>query len=427
LATLNSPKASYRARVLNSAQSSLPVSYKTSEQKLLDKWNKLKLEHKEEGPVKTIPYYLDTKYGKYSVLTDKDVIIEDDPYNYSVALLTKDQKNGEVFHFTDEGLSQTSKDLLTDLGTYIRDIESKSIPWQQEIGVDNHSLLFKKVNSYLASLFWEYVTGKSNVYLPKYELVQKAHTQKRKSQLLTTELDLRLFIRKLNSGEHAERMANAYTFVIRELFVKSLQSEHDEMLWRKCLIERHKRFLPTYELWRKIGIIPDTKIRKYKNLFLPLEWELIVSESSIYKIDDAIRSVTAEKLDYSNVKPKIDKLSGLRSELEKDKISSIIKEVRKSRLRIAGQLKSSYRGSQFQLRKEVSKNFRSTNVREGFNPFRICLSVGVTSITPAEGLSYLKYDKENDLFTYDFKVTDDSSNLERKILSIGVQLADYLT
>jgi hypothetical protein len=379
----------------------LPADVQSLREKYSDLFKKnLRIEETQTQTV--IPYYADVSTNKYSVLRTKDTDLDvEDPYNMAVADFIQQADQGEIFRFEDPKVKKESKPLLADLAVYIHKLSKATFDYAVENGTSSRAQLFKKVNFYVADLYWAKVTGLTDPLVPTaiLELFNKERKKRQiRSSELTTHRNL-LFshLKEMNSGENADRMANAYCHMIRSAVHRGMAL--NEEFYERMFIAKHKRFTPSLQMMHVKGYVPDVKVSKYKNLFISSEWDSIV-DSDYYKAEKTIGELFRKQITYRNFNTVVKEVLELKQLLSNDKGATEIRNVRRERLLIASRLKAGHRGkTAFKLNSAVAAQLSDPQVEAAFNPFRIPFAEEDIETSPGECLSSLEQ-SEDGLFRY---------------------------
>jgi hypothetical protein len=381
----------------------------------------------EEAVQAAIPYYTDLRTNKYAVLENKDHQIEDeDPYNIALSSFLERNATGSVFMFQDNDVKIESRALLEDVATYIHKINKDVADYRVELGNSTRSDLFKKINSYIADLYWENQTGLTDPLIPK-EVLSKFLNKKvelKAADVLTHRKILVGTLKSFNKGPNADRMANAYCHLLRHSIGN--MNPHRKKLFAASFISQHRRFTPTLQMLVMKGYVPDVKVKKYKSLFLLSEWNEI-SESAIYKAETEINEMLRKQLSHSTFLDTIKRIQEIQSDLELDRLSSEIKKVRKERLFVASSIKAKRgkRTSTKTLGECVADALEEKKVREAFNPFRIHFARGRLTTTPGEAINVIVSSDDSMIYRYDRNSHNDAKD-EGRVASIALEFLAFL-
>jgi hypothetical protein len=108
------------------------------------------------------------------------------------------------------------------------------------------------------------------------------------------------------------------------------------MRWAKInIIDAHKKFTPSFSMIAVNGILPDVKISQYKDLFRPIEWELITRDSPIIKAERSLMELIRKGFSSDTLKAYIETLDRIKVEIRDDNLASTIRQIRRDRLRFA--------------------------------------------------------------------------------------------
>jgi hypothetical protein len=392
---------SYATAAKQQYREKLPQDVKSLKEKYADLFKK-NLRIEESQPKTVIPYYADVSTNKYSVLRTKESELDDsDPFNMAVADFIGQADQGEIFRFEDPNVKKEAKPLLEDLATYIHKLHKGNFDYAVENGTSSRAQLFKKVNNFIADLYWTKVTGLTDPLVPT-QILELFNRERKKRQIKSSEIYshrsiLVSHLKEFNSGENADRMANAYCHMIKVSVQRGMaQYEH---YYESQFIAKHKRFTPSLQMMHVKGYVPDVKVSKYKNLFISSEWDSI-SSSDYFKAEKALGELFRKQITYKNFNETVRQVIELKQKLAHDAGATEIRNVRRERLLIASRLKASHKGkTTFKLNHAVAQQMNDPRVEAGFNPFRIPFSESEIETTPGEGLSTLEQNDDG-LFRY---------------------------
>jgi hypothetical protein len=385
------PPESFATAAKQQWREKLPADVQSLREKYSDLFKK-NLRIEEEQAQTVIPYYADVNTNKYSVLRTKDSDLDEtDPYNMAVADFIQQADQGQIFRFEDPKVKKESKPLLEDLAVYIHKLSKTTFDYAVENGTSSRSQLFKKVNMYVADLYWSKVTGLTDPLVPT-AILELWNKERKKRQIKSNELYthrhlLYSHLKEMNSGENADRMANAYCHMIRSSVNRGIAL--NEEYYVKMFISKHKKFTPSLQMMHVKGYVPDVKVSKYKNLFISSEWDSI-SSSSYYDAEKKIGELFRKQITYKNFNLLVREVLELKQKLANNKGATEIRSVRRERLLIASRLKAAHRGkSAFKLNRAVAEQLSDPQVEAAFNPFRIPFAEEDIETSPGECLSTL--------------------------------------
>jgi hypothetical protein len=418
---------SYATAAKQQYREKLPKDVISLREKYADLFKK-NLQIEESKPQTVIPYYADVSTNKYSVLRTKDSELDDsDPYNMAVADFIGQADEGNVFRFEDPNIKKESKPLLEDLAVYIHKLTKATHDYAVENGLSSRSQMSKKVNNYVADLFWAKVTNLTDPLVPT-QILELFNKERKKRQIKREELYshrtlLYRHLREFNSGENADRMANAYCHMIKVSVQRGMAL--NEKFYAEQFIAKHKRFTPNLQMMHVKGYLPDVKVTKYKNLFISSEWDSI-SSSGYYKAEKRINELLSEAITYKNFNAKVRLVLEIKQSLANDSGATEIRNVRRERLLIASRLKAAHKGKAvFKLSSAVNQNLQNPQVEKAFNPFRIPFSEGELETTPGECLTALQQNEETGLFSYRSEAGMDNND-DGKVKRIALNFMAFL-
>jgi hypothetical protein len=404
-------KETYSAATSSSLQKPLPKTVKDLGERFKERFKtNLAIANRKQEELNAIPYYVDLKANKFSILnTATDEIDDSDPYNVGVAAFIGSTKKGEIYHFKDDGLKEEAKPVLNDLATYIHKIYHSCVDWRVEQGDTPSSNLFKLVNMYIADLYYY------NAYQIKGAIVPKSvlnfYNEKGilppKKDMVDNQILLKLALKKFNSGKHSDRMADAYVHLITAAFRTSWNSDlENKHKWKENFIDLHKKFTPTVNMLAVKGHLPDVKLSKYRNLFLDTEWE-IIKDSALATAEEDMQKLSKKSLTTDNFLEYLGELKRIRRSID-NSLSKEIKQVRKDRLRESGLLKASHKKrTPFKLSDQVAQNWSNTKIVEAFNVFRIPNAAGELNIPSSILITGVEYNSDDSAFSYQHELGAD--------------------
>jgi len=347
----------------------------------------------------TIPYYSDLRTNKFAVLSKEEVAVQDDPYNKAVSAFIAGQSDGEVFRFEDPGVKKEAVPLLDDLSIYIHKLKKAAFEYKVETGTSARADLFKKVNNFIADLYWEQTVGLTSLLVPKDLLqkyldkkinVTKRMTYNHRSVLYSTLVNL-------NEGPNKDRMANAYCHLIKEAVKSGL--DLNAQFFRLNFIAKEKRFTPSITMLVVKGVIPDFKIRRYKSLFMSSELESIRG-SAIENAEAQLSELFKTQLDYTTLPALLRRVTELKQIVEREAASQEIRRVKKERLLQASKLKEHHKKGTFLLNRAVADRFVDRQVRDAFNPFRLAFAEGRIETAPGLAVNVIGFNDDSNTYYY---------------------------
>jgi len=405
--------------------SKIPEDVKSLGMKFADLFQKELAFQESEASKKAIPYYTDVKTNKFSVLSVEDSVVETDPFNTAAAAFIASDKPGEVFRFKDDHVSAESQALLQELAIYIHKIKHVNFNYRVENGVGTRSDLFRKVNNYMADLYWEYKEQLPSVLIPKDLLAKYLDKKVNVTAKMTYNHRSLLYsaIRSMNTGENSDRMANGWCHLIKSAFEAGYA--RDANYFFEKLIKEEKRFTPSITMLSIKGYVPDVKVGRYMSLFLSSE-QAIIKESAISKAEASMQLLFRTAVTADTLHGFIKNLRDYRKIIEDDLLSVEIRRVRKERLLIAGNMKKDHRGkAPFSLRHSVGNKLSDPRVREAFNPFRLAFASKQIETAPGQAITVIRYDDASDFYRYTSNEYNDALDRGR-VKAIGLEFVAYL-
>jgi len=340
------------------------------------------------------PFYADVKANVYSVLGSPDDLSED-PWNATIGVLTHGRKDTRLEHFQ---VDRTPSDceLSSRVGVFIECLKSNRTIRQFWTDSSNLSSVMKLMFSTAASEFWsnrlkfDPLVSSSQVYITREKNESKAKFSKRYRQFMSLRVNryhnlLAKVLEDTFTHKHRREEALSLVHLIRTT-VKELPS--DSQLGKD--IRSVPKMIPTVDMLRRLGKLPDLSIKEFNSMFYQSEWNIIKS-SRLYKEEEALKKLLKEAISFDKVEGFLDTLTKMRESIAEDALSSVIVKVKKKRLMYASWWKSNQsRDLPMNPLREAHRHTDEENVKDTFFPFTILIA----DHTPLaeEGLTRIHYD-----------------------------------
>jgi hypothetical protein len=272
--------------------------------------------------------------------------------------------------------------------------------YRVELGTVARATLFKKVNNYIADIYWEYVEQISSALIPKDLLAKYLDKKVKVTAKMTYNHRSVLYgaLAAMNEGPNKDRMANGYCHLIRLAVEAGLASDANYFL--DNMIAPEKRFTPSITMLSIKGYVPDLKVQRYSSLFLSQE-TLIIRDSVIAKAESELQVLLKKVINARNLGAFLKDANRIRKAVEDDQLSSEIRRVRRERLLVAGRLKDSHKGkSTFRLSQAVNNKLADTRIRDAFNPFRIPFAQRKIETSPGQCITVIEYNDDTGFYRY---------------------------
>jgi hypothetical protein len=190
--------------------------------------------------------------------------------------------------------------------------------------------------------------------------------------IMRNEALLRKAIMENLTHDLAKEHANALVHMLRVVC-----SKQDTSWFFMRHISHNDNLVPTIEMLKRIGKIPDLKIKEFRNLFHPREW-IEVQNSVLYQEEQKIKELLKVKLKAESVFDFIKSLHEIDRRVKTDVLSNVILDVKHQRLGKAAAWKRKLDRPEdsVQVMSFARKKIRDEGVMELFSPTRILVSSG---------------------------------------------------
>jgi hypothetical protein len=208
------------------------------------------------------------------------------------------------------------------------------------------------------------------------------------------------------------------TYLIREA-INNLPN--DDQLGKD--IRSVPKLIPTVDMLKRIGKLPDVKIKEFNTMFYESEWNIIKS-SRLYDREEALKKLVRSPISFESVEDFMRALDDIRKSIEEDQLSRKVLAVKKRRLMYSSWWKKDQtRGQPMNPLKEVHRRIDDESVRDAFSPFNILLAANKPGAE--EGLSHVKYDKTQKTWYWD-DLPDTVDFDPESVNSSGREFVSYL-
>jgi hypothetical protein len=334
----------------------------------------------ENSKIVERPFVVDVQNNVFSLISEKDEITSD-PYNASVAIIApQNQFNYSTFKLK---LSDTDKELDFFVNSFIHRVKNMDLVenyWMDKSRFSRISrLMLKTVASEcwikhlkfdpLVDPFFLDVKRDEKMSKSTYKALRKDHL---KLPIKRNEALLREAIRENLTHNLAKEHANALVHMLRVVCQKQ-----DMQFFIQRHISVNESLVPTVEMLRRLGKIPDLRIKEYKNLFHPREWTE-VGNSPLFITEQRIKELLKTKLTAGNVASFLSEVSEIEKKVRQDTLSNVILDVKHQRLGKAAvwKKKSDRPGDPLQVMNYARRRIRDEGVLDTFSPNRVLVSSG---------------------------------------------------
>jgi hypothetical protein len=359
-------------------------------------------ESREEVKAPPRPFFVDVKSNTYSVLGEEDEI-SDSPWNALIGSIQYGQKsvNLETFKVKQSSVDKEVELNVSAMTEAIREGKSIRGYWTD---TSNLSRISKLAVSTVASEYWERRIGFDPLIDPSQVSItrEKGETRARFSSRQKDFLSKRVKrFHNMLSQSLQEVLTHGYkveeSLALVHLLRTAVRAADLDVLGKD--IKSIPKLIPTAAMLKRIGKIPDVKIKEFKTLYHDIEWSNVIS-SELYQAEEKLKELMKTSITFDNIEMYIKQLDDIREIVKKDRLSSAIISTKKKRLMYASWWKkSSPRDQPMEPIKEVHKFAGDEKVIQTFSPFDILLSSNVPGAE--EGLTRVKYDTSKKVWYWD--------------------------
>jgi hypothetical protein len=329
---------------------------------------------------KNVPrFYINSQIGQATLIGNDDKSVDiTDPYNKMVAVVTGPHPDISTALFKVESrifIDQPSREAADKFVLYASKVRKGQLELQ-EASADNRNLLFL-MNRFVAVRAWKHFLGYDNVLTPpsaQQAIRQQAADLKGSKRINPKRIDItyrRLLLRETEKWFTPENVAYGHALVHGLTLVTDDSVSTNTTAWEQIL-SSHKSLRPGWSDLELIGILPAVGLKKFKNLFTPLEWQ-VIEESNLLRFEQQVQEIRQSNLAFSEIKGIIQKCDHLKSLLKAHPYFEHYVAVKKERLLLCGNWKRDQRkGDSLNMWKEVGLRWdKSPRTREAFGIGRV--------------------------------------------------------
>jgi len=387
----------------NVADEKLSVALKKVSQKF-DALFEAKSEASIEIPLekKPQPFVVDMQNNVYSIL-GKDSV-NPNYYNASVGLFTAEKKSFR-YAFTDVTLNENDEGVDAFVNEFINHAfnarcEILKTYWNNKSSFRTISRLLLRT---LASEVWIKWTKHDLLVPSQFVEVKKEDKethkafQKRRAEFFRLPIKrnwqlLRDEIRDSLTHKDSLAHANALVHMLKHAIKRHKPDDFDRV------INSNQKLVPTIPELSRLGLIPDIRIKEYKSLFHPSEWE-VVCKSTLLQKEMELKSKLVLKIGSDDVENVLAFFNKIREDVEKDPLANTILDVKKKRLGKANVWKRQIpNSSALNAILLAPKRLSEENVRQIFSPFTIMSASGIQGAGEAD--VHVTFDAVNQVFIW---------------------------
>jgi hypothetical protein len=359
-------------------------------------------EPREEVKAPPRPFFVDVKSNTYSVLGEDDEI-SDSPWNALIGSIQFGQKsvNLETFKVKQNRIDTEVELRISVITEAIRQGKSIRGYWTD---TSNLSRISKLAVSTVASEYWERRIGfdplldPSQVSITREKGETRARFAARQREFLSKRVKryhnmLSQSLQEVLTHKHKVEESLALVHLLRT----AVRAADLDVLGKD--IKSIPKLVPTAAMLKRIGKIPDVRIKEFKTLYHECEWSSIKT-SRLYQAEEELKDLMKTSISFENIELYIIQLDKLREIVKDDRLSSSVISVKKKRLMYASWWKRSVpRDQPMEPIKEVHKFANDEKVIQTFSPFDILLSANVDGAE--EGLTRVQYDTSKKVWYWD--------------------------
>jgi hypothetical protein len=331
---------------------------------------------------KTPPFYINSSTSTASLVkNEQGVLLEDDPYNIVVAaVIAETPFRTALFEKKVDSIFKDapSKETLTLVSSYAHKIRAGQLE-MNEIQAEKRDLL-KAINRYVANRAWKFFSGYENMLYPPdakakiddYLKDLKGAKRKKGSKHIDVTYRRQL-LRELEKLVTADNIDYAHAIVHGITVVADFSCKNIPDVWQE-LLSKHKSLRPSWNDIEQNGILPNVELRKFKNLFTPIEWG-VISKKGAFKFEDDLKKLRQSELTFEGIKKIVLEAKSLRKALDEDPFIEHYLAIKKQRLLECAKLKSDLpKGKKLNMWKEIGRSWTDNpKLQEAFGIGRIPL------------------------------------------------------
>jgi hypothetical protein len=261
---------------------------------------------------------------------------------------------------------------------------------KSEFGTISRCLMMATASEYYKKeLKFDPLVDPSQLELKRVDRESQTEYNRRKREhenrpLIRNDALLRSELQKRFTHKDGKAHANALVHILQ-----TVCKETDLTFFRRYL-ETTPKLVPTVQMLRRLGLIPDIKIREYNSLFHRSEW-IVIQRSMVYKAEDRTKAILREKISIGNLPNILSELGQLSHQVKSDLVSSTILSMKKKRLAKAAIWKRSMARGTVQPLDEAKHRIHEEGIQTIFSPFEILAAEGLPRA--GELFSFVRYDK----------------------------------
>jgi hypothetical protein len=321
-------------------------------------------------------FYINMKSKQATLISnDKGALIEESPYNQMIAVLSGPHPQLATAMFVaDEQklfINEPARQVGEMIAAYIEKVRKAQLEIEESTAEKKD--LLKAINRFVVNRAWKEFTNIDNlIYPPKTKEKINGHVRSlkgKKREKDSRKLDItyrRLLLREIEKlfTQEGETYAHALVHGLEIAADESVRTLKE--LWERFL-RQHPSMCPSWDDIEINGILPSVKMKEYKNLFSPLEWQ-IIGESKILDLESRIQKLHQSKLNFDGIMNLLIECQEIRKMIKENDFLDHYIAIKRERLLVCGELKrSSKKAGSLNMWREVGINFNSSQkVRTAF-------------------------------------------------------------
>lgn len=348
------------------------------------------------------PYYIDVKANSYAVLAEQGQLASV-PWNMIVGHISHGRGVPVLEDFHEQ--TNPSDDAVDKhVGIFLTRLKSCETVRGFWTDRSNLSKLSQLLMQTAASEYWSELIGfdplvdSAQVHITRMKSESKAAYNGRVRDFMSRRLvrnhnklseHLMNLLTHRNKSEHALALTYSIRLGVREL------AGRDQL---GMDIKSIPKLVPTVAELRRLGKIPDLRIKEFKSIFSTAEWE-VLNGSEVVKLESELKQRLQTAVVFDNVQGLIEDLNRIHELSQLDQLTRETLAIKRERLKFANWWKRTSRSNQaMDPYKEIHKHIDEEDVRKTFSPFRILVLGGIPG--SEEGMSRITRDPVSGIWSW---------------------------
>lgn len=348
--------------------------------------------------VPTRPFFVDVSHNIYSIMSKDPDKPDQVGFNAAIGILTA----GKEFRTAEFQQDLTERDKFVDefVAGYIARVSTSDLREDYWRDTGDTAKLSRALVSLTASEFYQKTIG----FDPLIEASQldvirdrkdnrsdlrRKRTDLSRSPLKRNDAILREVLKGYFTHKNAQAHANALVHMLQ-----TVCREYD-LKFMVPVLRGAPKLVPTIQMLRRLGKVPDLTIKEFQSLFFRSEWKQI-QRSRLYEAEAKLKEVLRTRITIDNLNEIIKSLGIQSEDIHKDVVSVSILSVKRKRLTKASSWKRSMPKTIVSPIDMAKRKMDEEGTKDTFSPFEILAAT--SKVGAGEVPSMVKYDRDRKRF-----------------------------